>query len=251
MRTTCKSKKCMMPKVDLPEIKGNHRKFRTLVSSYIGKQNWTLNMHSFKVIFDIYEKVCLLIMYILWIVFVQILNFWILMMVTFWYWPISNRTHLLIYRLQYYALRHTHIYNKKTNICTWTQLYSQYISMLNMSNRFRNVFRSIGRVHVMIGFNIYVSGLCVWLFVLRVFASLVFIILFGQPVINSNTVRICSLFCWFDFRRRCIFTLFVWWICRIHLMQISDNSPMYLIIQKYINKRHPLLWIRTIFVFIS
>lgn len=24
-------------KVDLPEIKGNHRKFRTLVSSYIGK----------------------------------------------------------------------------------------------------------------------------------------------------------------------------------------------------------------------
>lgn len=26
-------------KVDLPEIKGNHRKFRTLVSSYIGKRN--------------------------------------------------------------------------------------------------------------------------------------------------------------------------------------------------------------------
>jgi hypothetical protein len=25
------------PKVDLPEIKGQHRKFRTLVTSYIGK----------------------------------------------------------------------------------------------------------------------------------------------------------------------------------------------------------------------
>lgn len=27
-------------KVDLPEIKGNHRKFRTLVTSYIGKHKY-------------------------------------------------------------------------------------------------------------------------------------------------------------------------------------------------------------------
>lgn len=34
----CKNYYIFDCKVDLPEIKGNHRKFRTLVSSYIGKK---------------------------------------------------------------------------------------------------------------------------------------------------------------------------------------------------------------------
>lgn len=68
-----------IPKVDLPEIKGNHRKFRNLVTSYIGNSvyvcvcpsvHFCANVCTFVLSFFLsYDPVCLLCMYI----FLQIL----------------------------------------------------------------------------------------------------------------------------------------------------------------------------------
>lgn len=69
-----------IPKVDLPEIKGNHRKFRNLVTSYIGNSvyvcvcpsvHFCANVCTFVLSFFLsYDPVCLLCMYI----FLQILR---------------------------------------------------------------------------------------------------------------------------------------------------------------------------------
>lgn len=49
-----------IPKVDLPEIKGNHRKFRNLVTSYIGNSVYVCVRLSI-----LYTNVCMLVFHII------------------------------------------------------------------------------------------------------------------------------------------------------------------------------------------